>query len=153
MQLKDQGGEVFYDKLTFAFLELAKFTKKAEECANHLEYWCYMLRNMDGMDVIPDFLEKDPLVKSAFDEASLIGMPKEERNRYEESLKRYRDLTNVVDTAYDDGVASMQNERDKAVLCAEDADKRAEEEKKRAEEEKMRADTLFAELQQLKQTP
>ncbi len=164
VQLKDQDGDVFYDKLTFAFLELDKFTKSVDECKSHLEQWCYMLRHMDELSDVPKSLEKDPLVKSAFDEARLLDMPKEEQNRYEESLKIYRDLTNVVDTAYDDGVASMKNERDEAMQQAEESDKRAEEEKARAEEEKARAekekaraekekaraDTLFAELQKLK---
>ena len=150
VQLKDQDGEVFYNKLTFAFLELTKFTKKAEECKSHLEYWCYMLRNMDGMKNIPDFLAKDPLVKSAFDEASLLGMSESERARYEESLKIYRDLTNVVDTAYDDGVTTMKNRAKEAEKRAEEADQRAEEAAQRAEEEKARADALYAELQRLR---
>jgi hypothetical protein len=78
----------------------------------------------------------------------------------------------VVDTAYDDGVAAMQNERDLAVKLAEEEKARAEEEKARAEEadrraaeekaraeeadrraavEKARAEALFAELEKLKQ--
>ena len=186
VQLKDQQGEVFYEKLTFAFLELKKFTKTIDECTSHLDRWCYMLRNMDDMDTIPAMLDDDPLVKSAFDEARFLNMSKPDQNRYEQSLKIYRDLTNVVDTAYDDGVASMKRERDEAKKYAnkekaraeksdmraekekaraekekaraekekaraKDADKRAEEEKTRAEEEKARADTLFAELQKLKE--
>ncbi len=157
VQLKDQDGEVFYDKLTFAFLELEKFTKEIDECNSHLDYWCYMLRNMDGLDSIPKSLAADPLMKSAFDEACFLNMSKSERSRYEQSLKIYRDLTNVVDTAYDDGVASMEKERNKAVRRAEEekrravaSDKRAEEEKRRAEEEKKRADRLLAELQRIK---
>jgi predicted transposase/invertase (TIGR01784 family) len=164
VQLKDQDGDVFYDKLTFAFLELDKFTKSVDECKSHLEQWCYMLRHMDELANIPELLEKDPLVKSAFDEARLLNMPKAEQNRYEKSLKIYRDLTNVVDSAYDDGVtegtAAMQKRADEADKRAEESDKRAEEsdrraeeEKARAEEEKARADALLAELQKLKGTP
>ncbi len=136
VQLKDQDGKVFYNKLTFAFLELEKFTKTADECRSHLEYWCYMLRNMDGMSVIPDFLEKDPLMKSAFDEARFLGMSKEEQLRYEKSLKIYRDLTNVVDTAYDDGAATMKGERDKAIKSSKESQKREKEARKREKEER-----------------
>jgi len=157
VQLKDQEGEVFYDKLTFAFLELAKFNKTPEECTSQLERWCYMLRNMDGISDIPEVLKKDSLIKSAFDESRLLALSPEEQLCYEESLKIYRDLTNVVDTAYDDGVASMRKERDKALIQAKTAAKlveeekaRAEEEKARAEEEKARADALLAELEKLK---
>ena len=157
VQLKDQQGEVFYDKLTFAFLELKKFTKTIEECTSHLDRWCYMLRNMDDMDTIPAMLGDDPLVKSAFDEARFLNMSKPDQNRYEQSLKIYRDLTNVVDTAYDDGVASMKRERDEAKkyatkekVRAEKEKVRAEESDRRAEKEKVRADALFAELEKLK---
>jgi len=140
VQLKDQDGVVFYDKLTFAFLELDKFIKPLEECSSHLEYWCYMLRHMDELSDVPAPLSSDPLVSSAFDAALLLNMPKDEQYKYEESLKIYRDLTNVVDTAYDDGVASMENERNAAIARAEKEKVRAEEEKARAEAEKARAE-------------
>ena len=56
------------------------------------------------------------------------------------NYRNIKDLTNVVDTAYDDGVAE-------GVAAMQ---KRADEADKRAEEEKARADALFAELQKLK---
>ncbi len=110
VQLKDQEGDVFYNKLTFAFLELGKFEKEIEDCTSHLEKWCYMLRNLDGLEQIPDAFKSDALVSGAFDEAKLLGMSKTDQQSYEQSLKIYRDLTNVVDTAYEDGVADMQAE-------------------------------------------
>ncbi len=114
VQLKDQEGDVFYNKLTFAFLELGKFEKAIEDCTSHLEKWCYMLRNMDGLEQIPAALRNDELVRGAFDEAKLLGMSKTEQSSYEQSLKIYRDLTNVVDTAYEDGVAAMQKKLNEA---------------------------------------
>ena len=75
---------------------------------------------------------------------------KTEQDRYEASLKIYRNLTNVVDTAYDDGVAAMQNERDEAIRLVTEEKIRAEKSDKRAEEEKARANALFAESQKLK---
>ena len=140
VQLKDQKGEVFYDKLTFAFLELDKFTKTIEECKTHLEAWCYTLRNMDTLTTIPELIQKDPLVKSAFDEARLLGLSEPDQTNYEASLKRYRDLTNVVDTAYDEGVASMQTERDQAIILAKQQKAVAEQQKAVAEQQKTRAD-------------
>jgi predicted transposase/invertase (TIGR01784 family) len=140
VQLKNQTGEVFYNKLTFAFLELKKFNKTPEECTCQLDRWCYLLRNMDAISDIPEVLKTDGLIKSAFDESRFMALSAEEQRHYEESLKIYRDLTNVVDTAYDDGVAAMQNERDLAVKLAEAEKARAEEAERRAAEEKVRAE-------------
>ncbi len=133
VQLKDQEGDVFYNKLTFAFLELGKFEKALEDCTSHLEKWCYMLRNLDGLEQIPDALKSDELVRGAFDEAKLLGMSKTEQLSYEQSLKIYRDLTNVVDTAYDDGVAAMQKKLKEAQQREEEAQRETEEAQRREE--------------------
>ncbi len=110
VQLKDQEGDVFYDKLTFAFLELAKFKKPLEACSSHLERWCYLLRNLQNMDSVPELLTQDPLFKSAFEVANYSAMSVAEQRVYNEAEKRYRDLVNVVNTAYDDGVASVKTQ-------------------------------------------
>ncbi len=134
VQLKDQEGDVFYNKLTFAFLELGKFEKALDDCTSHLEKWCYMLRNLDGLEQIPDALKNDELVSGAFDEAKLLGMSKAEQLNYEQSLKIYRDLTNVVDTAYDDGVAAMQMKLEEETRQKEEAQREKEEAQHREEE-------------------
>ncbi len=131
VQLKDQEGDVFYNKLTFAFLELGKFEKALEDCTSHLEKWCYMLRNLDGLEQIPDALKSDELVRGAFDEAKLLGMSKTEQLNYEQSLKIYRDLSNVVDTAYDDGVAAMQKKLEEETRQKEEAQREKEEAQQR----------------------
>jgi predicted transposase/invertase (TIGR01784 family) len=141
VQLKDQEGDVFYSKLTFAFLELGKFNKTIEECTSHLDKWCYMLRNMDEMEQVPEALQNDPLVKSALNEAKLLGMSKMEQMTYEQSLKIYRDLTNVVDTAYDDGAASVQGKLKHAQREKEEAQQReAEAQQREAEAQQREAD-------------
>jgi len=134
VQLKDQEGDVFYNKLTFAFLELGKFEKALKDCTSHLEKWCYMLRNLDGLEQIPDALKNDELVRGAFDEAKLLGMSKTEQLSYEQSLKIYRDLTNVVDTAYDDGVAAMQKKLQEETRQKEEAQREKEVAQRREEE-------------------
>ncbi len=148
VQLKDQEGDVFYNKLTFAFLELGKFKKELEDCTSHLEKWCYMLRNLDGLEQIPDALKNDELVSGAFDEAKLLGMSKAEQLNYEQSLKIYRDLTNVVDTAYDDGVAAMQMKLEEETRQKEEAQR----EKEEAQREKEVAQRREEEAQRDKET-
>jgi len=43
--------------------------------------------------------------------AEIAKFTPEEKNKYEESLKYYRDLKNVVDTSYDEGKAEGKDER------------------------------------------
>ncbi len=154
VQLKDQEGKVFYDKLTFAYLELKKFNKTIDECSSHLEKWCYILRNLEGFEQIPEVFKEDDNFNEIFEKAEIANFSKRERLNYEESLKIYRDFTNVVNTAYDDGVQDMEGvvleERKKVKLAdkradkerkrAELADKKAEKEKQKAEKEKQKAE-------------
>lgn len=42
VRLKDQNDKVFYDKLTFLYLELLKFKKEVDELENKQEKWLYL---------------------------------------------------------------------------------------------------------------
>ena len=168
VQLKDQEGHLFYNKLTFAYLELPKFTKPLEECMTHLEKWCYALNNMDVLDFIPEELSNDKIIKSVFEEARFLGMDKIEQAKYEYSLKVYRDFTNVMDTAYDEGKEDARNEmekelknKDKELKCKDkelkfkdkelnNKTQEVEQGKQRAEREKQRAENAEKELAELK---
>ena len=39
--------KVFYDKLTFIYLEMPKFRKKVEELETRFEKWLYVIRNLN----------------------------------------------------------------------------------------------------------
>lgn len=140
VQLKDQNGAVFYDKLTYAFLELRKFIKKPEECTSHLERWCYCLRHMDKLATVPAFFSEDAIIVETFAEARVAALNPVDQERYEQSLKVYRDLTNVVDTAYDDGVAAMKSEVEaerqakEAALEAKETERQEKETERKAKE-------------------
>jgi predicted transposase/invertase (TIGR01784 family) len=43
--------------------------------------------------------------KAIFEAAEIAKFTPDEKNKYEESLKYYRDLKNVVDTSFDEGKA------------------------------------------------
>ncbi len=45
-----------------------------------------------------------------FEAAGIAGFTPDEKNKYEESLKYYRDLKNVVDTSFDEGKAEGKAE-------------------------------------------
>jgi predicted transposase/invertase (TIGR01784 family) len=46
--------KIFYDKLTFIYLEVPKFTKEADELETNFEKWMYVLKNLKRLDNIPD---------------------------------------------------------------------------------------------------
>ncbi len=49
--------EVFYDKRTFIYLEMPKFSKTLEELDTRFDKWLYALRNLNKLDRIPDKLK------------------------------------------------------------------------------------------------
>jgi predicted transposase/invertase (TIGR01784 family) len=102
-QLKDQHHEVFYDKLTFLYLQMPYFTKGPDELETHFDKWLYFLKNLETFDQIPAIL-KEPIFERGFDLAALANMTVEDRLRYERSKLSYLDLKNVIDTAREEGV-------------------------------------------------
>ena len=103
-QLKDQNGDVFYDKLTFIYLEMPNFVKKETELTSNFDKWMFVLKNLTKMRNKPEVL-KEIVFGRFLDAAELAQFSPEEVWKYEQSLKHYRDMHNVVETAYDDGKA------------------------------------------------
>ena len=103
VQLKDQYCRTFFDKLSFHFIEMPRFTKKIEELGNHFEKWLYFLKNLEDFDTIPDILKEEVFLKG-FEVARIANFSKEELDEYEESLKVYRDLKGVIDTSFEEGL-------------------------------------------------
>ena len=102
-------GAVFYDKLTFIYLELPKFTKTIEELATDFDKWCFLLRHLPELTDRPARLQEKVFHK-VFELAEIARYSVIEAEAYEESLKIYRYLKNVVDTAFDDGKAEGKAE-------------------------------------------
>jgi predicted transposase/invertase (TIGR01784 family) len=103
VKLKDQNGKVFYDKLTYLYLEMPHFQKTPNELVTRQDKWLYFFKHLEEFEQIPEMF-KDAVFEQAFDKASLATMNHEEYLRYEQSLKVYRDLKGVIDTAYDEGL-------------------------------------------------
>ena len=102
VELKDQRNEVFSDKLKFVYVELPKFKKSVDELNGDFEKWIYLFRHLAGLQKIPDSLEQ-PVFHKLFKEAEIANFSREEMSDYIDSLKYFRDLNNVVDTAYGEG--------------------------------------------------
>lgn len=102
LELQDQDGKVFYDKLQFIYLELPKFRKSVDQLSDHFEKWLFLLKHLSDLEDRPQALQEG-IFSRLFDVAELANFSSEERDAYENSLKYYRDLKNVVDTSRDEG--------------------------------------------------
>ena len=78
--------EIFSDKLRFIFIELPAFTKEEEECETDFERWIYILKNMETLNRLP------------------FKARKEEREKYDESIKVYRDQLVTITYAREEGI-------------------------------------------------
>lgn len=111
--------KVFYDKLTFIYLEMPKFTKELQELNTRFEKWLYVLKNLNKFDRIPDKL-KEKIFEKLFEIAEVAKFTKEEMMSYEDSLKYYRDLKNSLDTARQEGL-EQGTEKTKVEIILEGA--------------------------------
>ena len=90
--------EVFYDKLSYIYLEMPKFTKTEDELDNLFEKWLFAIRHL------PDLLERpkklyEKVFERFFEQAEIAKFNRQERQEYEDSLKAYRDWYSVMETA------------------------------------------------------
>jgi len=65
--------------------------------------WLYILKNLPLLHNYPQKLQ-DKIFDKLFKVAEIAKFTPEDKDNYDESLKVYRDLKNVTETAYDDGV-------------------------------------------------
>lgn len=102
IQLKNQNGQVFYDKLTFIYLTLPHFAKTLADLQTTQDKWLYIFKHLHELQEIPPVLHEAVFLK-LFEAAQIACFNPAERQAYEDSLKYYRDLKNVTDTAWEEG--------------------------------------------------
>ena len=101
MDVEDK--HVFYDKLTFVYLEMPKFNKTEDQLETMMDKWLYVLRNLSKLMERPAALQERVFTR-LFEQAEIARFSKNELFDYEESLKVYRDLFNVVNSAEQKGI-------------------------------------------------
>ena len=94
--------KVFNDKLSFKYVEIAKFSKTEEELDTLYDKWLYVLKNLSRLDKRPAAL-KEKVFTKLFEEAEIAKFTPTELKEYEDSLKAYRDVKNSIDTALEKG--------------------------------------------------
>jgi predicted transposase/invertase (TIGR01784 family) len=102
IKLKNQNGKIFYDKLTYIYLEIPNFKVSENTLKSRLEKWLYFIKNLEDFQAIPTIFNDEVFFK-AFEKAEIAKFGQEELENYEMNLKIYRDYKNTVDTAFEDG--------------------------------------------------
>ena len=144
VQLMDvEKKTVFYDKLTYIYLEMPKFRKTEDELVTMTDKWLYVLKHL------PDLLERpkalqERIFRKFFDVAEIAALSKEEYAKYWESEKIFYDNVGAFMAARAKGIAEGQAKGE----AKGRAEGRAEgiEENKRENARKMKADGLSFEL-------
>ena len=144
VQLMDvEKKTVFYDKLTYIYLEMPKFRKTEDELVTMTDKWLYVLKHL------PDLLERpkalqERIFRKFFDVAEIAALSKEEYAKYWESEKIFYDNVGAFMAARAKGIAEGQAKGE----AKGRAEGRAEgiEENKRENARKMKADGISFEL-------
>ena len=95
---------MFYEKLTFLYLEMPKFNKTEDELVTMFDKWMFALRNLYRLLERPKALQ-DRIFQKLFDQAEIAKYSESERRQYEESRKDYWDYYSTVTTAEKKGRA------------------------------------------------
>ena len=94
-----QTNEVFYDKLTYYYLEMPKFRKSEKELSTHLDKWLFYLNNLNSITDIPKSLQKEEIFQEAFDVAEFLALDEDRQFAYQQDLKARWDYHNVMSFA------------------------------------------------------
>ena len=102
--------KIFYDKLEFIYVEIAKFNKPLEKLETLYEKWLYALKNLYKLTQRPKEL-CDKVFDRLFEEAEIAKFTPQEMREYEASKMAYRDIKNSIDTATQKGFAEGMNQK------------------------------------------
>lgn len=98
--------EVFYEKLTYIFLEMPKFNKEINELSTFFEKWLYAIKYLDKLDERPKFLQ-EKIFEKFFEMAEIAKFSAAERKDYEQSIKNYRDWYSIIETQRKEGIEKV----------------------------------------------
>ena len=93
---------VFYDKLTYIYIQMPNFTKTEKELKTHFDKWLYVLKNLHKFQDHPKILS-EKIFNKLFKIAEISNFTREEYEEYERSLKSYIDIQNTMDYEYKKG--------------------------------------------------
>jgi len=94
--------EIFYDNLTYIYLEMPKFKKTESELQTLFDKWLYALKNLPRLLERPAALQ-ERVFKKFFKVAEIANLNKDDYAKYVESEKIYYDLDGAFRSAAHSG--------------------------------------------------
>lgn len=98
----EESQRPFSDKLRMFYITLPLMTKHEEEIETDFERWIYVLKNMETLTEIP-FKDYKKIFGRLEEVSNLAALTPQERQRYDASLKVYRDNMAVLEYAETQG--------------------------------------------------
>ena len=90
--------EVFYDKLTYVYVEIPKFNKTEDELETMYDKWMYVLKNLSSLMNRPTALQERVFTR-LFEQAEISKFNSDELRMYEDSVNAFRDIVNAIRSA------------------------------------------------------
>ena len=103
-------GELFYDKLTFFYIELPRFTKELQELKTFFDQWIFIIKHLHELNDLPEELRRDEVFEQLFEMAKIARMTKKDVNNYLKDLNNMNIVRNEIR-----GLRNIISERDNAL--------------------------------------
>ena len=101
-------GKVFYDKLTFVYIELPHFTKELKDTITTFEQLVYIIKHMQELNEVPKKFRNDEVFEKLFEIAKIARMTPDEVNNYLKDLNNMNIVKNEI-RERDNIIASERN--------------------------------------------
>ena len=112
---------VFYDKLTFIYLEIPKFRLEESQLHTMMEKWIYLLKNLSCLMSRPAALQ-ERIFTRVFEQAEIAKFSSLELKQYEDSINAYRDILNALNTAkkesFEEGLAEGRQQEKASIALS-----------------------------------
>ena len=106
VQLKDEYGNLFIDRLNFVYLEIPKFRKRLNELESFMDKWLFLIKNLHLLKNRPVKIQ-NKIFDRLFSTAEICNLNKVEFMDYSRSLKDYRDWHNTLNHAIEEKTAKI----------------------------------------------
>jgi predicted transposase/invertase (TIGR01784 family) len=105
-------GELFYDKLTFFYIELPGFTKELQDFKTFFEQWIFIIKHLHELNDLPEELRNDEVFEQLFEIAKIAKMTQNEVNNYLKDLNNMNIVRNEIR-----GLRNIISERDNTLVA------------------------------------
>jgi len=102
----DRTNKVFYDKLSYKYIELPKFNRTLEQLNTNFERWIYLLKNLPTFENHPPEL-RGKVFDRLFEYAEIEKLSQNEMEEYRKSILEYDDIQDAIECAKEIAVKKL----------------------------------------------